>query len=185
MKKLIILSMMIVNLQANIDDLNITNNCEGLKIYDVVWKVVDKNWAGERTSFLQYALKNTTDKNLTKVILTTYLKDKSGNRIMEEAFSVGTIKAHYIKPIRKSSYTGISPAPVEFLGKGDLVITCEKTTIPKVKSEKKEKKTVSVDFEDIKIPIKLYDAIKNKTETKSNVEARIYILKILVNSVEE
>ena len=185
MKKLLILPVIIFTLHAEVKDLNITNNCEGLKIYDVEWKIKEKNWRGDRSSSLQYSIKNTTEKKLNKVHFTTYLKDEFGHRIMEESFSEGDIKPYYIKPKDKSRYLGISPAPIEFQGKGDLVITCEQPTIqePIEKSTKTAPKKPT-EFTDIKIPTKLFDAIKDKTKTKSEFETRIYILKTLVDSVK-
>lgn len=151
--------------QAKTSDLNITNNCEGLKLYNVVWKTEKKNWNGKRSSFLKYSLKNTLNKEISNIKVTTYLLGKNNHRIMESTNNEANIKAYYNKPMTASTYYGIAPAPAEFIGKGELVISCED----------KVNKTTKKGFTDIHLPNKLFNNIKAKTKNQTELEARIVI----------
>jgi len=170
----------IVYADTKIDNLDIKNECKGLKLLEVKF-YPRKDYTGKEDIYgFDYALKNTTDKALTKIRLTVYLKDKEGHRISEHSFGERELKAHYEKPINKGTYYSIDNLPSDFFGVADLEITCNNA---ESKNKAKEEKNISK-FTDIKIPTKLYESIKQKTKSKSDFETRIEILLILANSLK-
>ena len=179
MKKVLILFMgiclTIIYSETPTNNLDITNQCSGLKLLEV--KLYPrKNYRKEDIYGFQYGLKNTTDKDLSKIKLTLYLKNKEGHRVGESSFSEKELKAHYELPLKKNSYYAIDNLPSDFLGVADLEITCNNT--PKEKTKNLSELT------DIRIPTKLYEKIKESTENKTDIETRIQILLILANSLK-
>jgi len=184
MKKLSLLIFTLGILNANTNDLNITNNCDGLEIYDVVWKK-SKDYRGQDEVFLQYGLKNTRDIKLEDISGTVYLKNDRNNRIMENSHSNGDLKPHYINPVDKSRYWGISPIPEEYNGKGDLVVTCKKEEKKAKQSLQKNNEKHDDKFVSIRIKKELYNEIKAQTKTKSPLETELSIVMTLQVMVKE
>ena len=156
------------------ENVNIVNSCDSIDILKVE---IDKKipYGNKKVISFQYGFKNKTDKEIDKVKMTVYLKDKEGNRVFDESFSENNIKPHYEVPFKDGSYYPVSPIPSSYGGSVDVEFKCNTyNTVNTVTNKKNQNAKTENKFIEVKIPKDVYD--KLKTVSSGIIEERMNIL---------